>query len=378
MAEAPPVSSVSQSQEIFSFRSDERDSSHAMTPAFASDSQGRQQVQAILKQVAASASLDRSTDAEFSILYNLVAAYPSKPLMARLAMRELLKRNPRRFCAATLRMLRSSVAGPGMVHLVGLFLDNHLMTRALADPNLLAEDEAVRIAGQLRRIDARLDLKLLNQVMVEELQGARGDTEGIRRALAIIGEISDCVMLVHPLAKLLRHPDAYVRSKAGLLMVRAHRNADWLQQQMMRADPRTLANLIEGLIKAAPTEKEIHLLWTYTYHPNHRVASTALLVLYRNGRPQARERLLEMAKHPSERFRTAAAWAMGQTGDPGFLTVLQHMARNDAGNARRMGLKASVRLRKAMVGAAGTPEVEPAERPVEKGVAEEAVATAEN
>ncbi|MCC6392037.1 MAG: HEAT repeat domain-containing protein, partial [Bryobacterales bacterium] len=141
--------------------------------------------------------------------------------------------------------------------------------------------------------------------------------------------------------------DGHVRSKAGLLMVRAHRNADWLQQQMMTADPRTLANLIEGLLETAPTEKEVHLLWTYTYHANHRVASTALLVLYRNGHQQAKERLLAMGNHPAEQFRTAAAWAMGQTDDLCFLETLQHMARNDSGNAKRMGLKGSVHLRKA-------------------------------
>jgi len=315
--------------------------------ALVGDRQARQQVQAILRQVAASAHLDRATDSEFSILYNLVGTYSSKPVMVRLAMQELLKRNSHRFCAAVLRMLRSDAAGPGMDHLVGMSLENNLMICAMTDPNLLTEDQALKIARQLHKSDARLDTKLLNRVMVEESQGARGDTEGIKRALAIIDDISDCTMLVHPLTKLLRHRDGHVRSKAGLLMVRAHRNADWLQQQMMTADPRTLANLIEGLLATAPTEKEVYLLWTYTYHANHRVASTALLVLYRNGQQQAKERLLAMGNHPAEQFRTAAAWAMGQTGDLCFLETLQHMARNDTGNAKRMGLKASVHLRKA-------------------------------
>ncbi|MCZ2147563.1 MAG: HEAT repeat domain-containing protein [Bryobacterales bacterium] len=307
----------------------------------------KQQVQAILRQVAAAADLGWASDSEFSILYSLVGAYSAKAVMVRLAMVELLKRNPRRFCAAVLRMLRSDATGPGMDHLVGVFLENNLMICALTDPNLLTEDQALEIAGQLHGIDARLDTKLLNRVMVDESQGARGDSEGIKRALAIIDDISDCTMLAHPLTRLLRHRDGHVRSKAGLLLVRAHRNADWLRQQMATADPRTLANLIEGLLETDPSEREVHLLWTYTYHSNHRVASTALLVLYRNGHQEAKERLLAMGRHPTEQFRTAAAWAMGQTGDPCFLGTLQHMARNDTGNAKRMGLKASVHLRKA-------------------------------
>lgn len=315
-------------------------------PAAASDRQEGESIQAILKDLSAKAHLDRGSDSAFSILYTLAGTYSSKPMMARLAVQELLKRNPHRFCAAVLRMLQSDATGPGLDHLAGVFIENNLMICALTDPDLLTEDQALGFARRLQGKDARLDTKLLNRVMAEESHGVRGDAEGIKRALAIIDEISDCTMLVHPLTKLLRHRDAHVRSKAGLLLVRAHRNADWLQQQMMTADPRTLANLIEGLLDAAPTEKEVHNLWTFTFHVNHRVASTALLVLYRNGYQQAKERLLAMGNHPTEQFRTAAAWAMGQTRDLCFLETLQHMARNDTGNAKRMALKASVHLRK--------------------------------
>ncbi len=302
----------------------------------------------IVGEFAKSSQVDTSKDIEFSLLNDLVGTFGANPVMARRAMRELLSRAPGKFFSSALNILKSGQTGAGADYLNSLMLENDLLLAALADPQAFQLTAAVTLAKNLYRMDGHLDAKLLKQVLQDDaLDPDTYDIDALERVLEIVDAVSDCKRLVPILMKLQRHPDARIRSKVALLLVRAHRNADWLAQQLANEDPRVRANAIEGMLDTRPGEKEVALLWEASKDKHHRVSSTALLVLIKNGQEKASGQLAQMAGSMSELTRAAAAWAMGMTGDPAWMEELHKMIKQDRGAARRMALKASVLLRRS-------------------------------
>ncbi|MBL8179143.1 MAG: HEAT repeat domain-containing protein [Bryobacterales bacterium] len=303
----------------------------------------------IVEEFAKSNQVDATGDIEFSLLNDLVRAFGTNPVLARRAMRELLSRAPAKFYGSALNILKSGQAGPGADYLNSLLLENDLLLAALADPHAFQLSSAVALAKNLYRMDPQLDARLLKQVLKDDASDRdKYDPLALERVLEIVDEVSDGRRLVPILMKLQKHPDNRIRSKVALLLVRAHRNADWLAQQLASDDARIRANAIEGLLYATPGEKEVNLLWEAAQDQHHRVASTALLVLAKMGHRKASEQLSLMAGSASELTRAAAAWAMGMSGDSLYLEVLQKMVRSDVGAAKRMALKSSVLLRKTI------------------------------
>ncbi len=308
----------------------------------------------IVGEFAKNAQVDTSKDIEFSLLNDLVETFGANPVMARRAMRELLSRAPGKFFSSALTILKSGQTGPGTDYLNSLMLENDLLLAALADPQAFALPAAVKLAKNLYRMDGQLDAKLLKQVLKDDaMDPDTYDINALERVLEIVDAVSDCKRLVPILMKLQWHPESRIRSKVALLLVRAHRNADWLAQQLANDDPRVRANAIEGMLDTRPGEKELALLWEASKDKHHRVASTALLVLIKNGQEKAKGQLAQMAGSISELARAAAAWAMGMTGDPAWMGELHKMIKQDKGAARRMALKASVLLRKNEAAAGG-------------------------
>ncbi|MBS1823810.1 MAG: HEAT repeat domain-containing protein [Acidobacteria bacterium] len=301
----------------------------------------------IVAEFAKSTQVDASGDIEFSLLADLVQAFGANPVLARRAMRELLTQSPIKFYSSALNILKSGMSGPGADFLNGLMLENDLLVTALADPHAFTLQSATTLARNLYRMDPQLDARMLKLVLKDDaLDRDEIDLDALERVLEVIDAVSDGKRLVPLLMKLQRHEDARIRSKVALLLVRSHRNADWFAQQLNNEDPRIRANAIEGLLETQPGEKELSLLWNAANDHHHRVATTALLVLIKNGHAKASTQLSFLASSTSELTRAAAAWAMGMTGDPVWLEQLQRMARTDTGAARRMALKASVNLRR--------------------------------
>ncbi|MBL8230138.1 MAG: HEAT repeat domain-containing protein [Bryobacterales bacterium] len=306
----------------------------------------------LVGEFAKNVRVDHRADIEFGLLSDLTNSFGSNPVVARRAMRELLMHSPGGFYSAALNILKSGNDGPGFDYLIGLLLENNLLTYALGDPEAFPVDVAITLAKSLSRVDPQLDAKLMRQILKDDGTFTEGaNVDRLERVLAVVDEISDGTRLVTSLMKLVRHPNPRVCSKASLMVVRAHRNADWFAQQMSNPDPRVRANTVEGLLYARPNEKELAGLWQYSRDPHHRVATTALLVLYKNGKEEAGDLLEQLATHSSEYFRAAAAWAMGQTLDPRFLALVQGMVRSDQGLAKRAALKASVLIRKEALAA---------------------------
>lgn len=324
----------------------------------------------LVGEFAKNTHIDPQGDIEFSLLKDLVNAFATNPVMARRAMRELLSRSPSKFFSSALQILKMGVIGVGADYMIGLLLENDMLLIALADPRAFGVETAVALARHLHRLDSHLDAKLLKQVLREGRTASEDDLDSLERILHIVDAISDGTRLVAILMKLLRHPDPRICSKAALILVRSHRNADWLSQQLNTPDARVRANAVEGLLYTRPTEKELQVVWGATSDPHHRVCSTALLVLAKNGHAKAVEELVRLMAHHTELVRAGAAWALGQYGDPQYLALLQQTARNDSGAARRMAIKSSAILRRIAaeqphpapeVDTPQSPELEPAE-----------------
>jgi hypothetical protein len=90
------------------------------------------------------------------------------------------------------------------------------------------------------------------------------------------------------------------------------------------SDPRVRADAVEGLW-GQKTEFAVKEFRSAAEDPHHRVAACGWVGLHMAGAPDAAAGLLEMAAHPDTRFRAAAAWAMGRTGDPKFKTALEQI-----------------------------------------------------
>lgn len=286
---------------------------------------------------------------ECETLLHLLRSCKSDPLGSTHAIRELLLRNPSDFYGIALRVLGDGGGedlGPGLETLVSLLHENELLPFVLTDLEAISAPTAIALAQALARFDPLFDTRLLKHLFRDDYAALfQMETARLERVLEILDAISDCTRLVSFLMKLQRHPDRRIQSKAALLTVRAHRNATWLQSLLSSEDPRVRANAIEGMRATSPSEKEISLLWKCTSDVHHRVASTALLVLFENGHaPKATDALEKMANSLGECYRAAAAWAMGETGDPRFIDQVRRMARSDTGLARRTALKASVAI----------------------------------
>lgn len=293
-------------------------------------------------------------DVEFKVLLDLVKGYAANPIGAKRGMRELLSRSPSKFYVSALQILRGGDTGeglgPGLEMVVNLLHENELLLFALTDVESINSATAIALSHGLVRMDPHFDAKLLKHLLRDDhVTIFQVETVRMERVLEILDAVSDCTRLMPFLMKLQRHPEKRIQSKAALLTVRAHRNADWLQSQINSPDPRVRANAIEGMRATNPSDKEVSLLWKCTTDVHHRVASTALLVLFENGHSEkAAEALEKMANSLGEPYRAAAAWAMGETGDPRFIDQVRRMVRSDTGLARRTALKASVAITRKM------------------------------
>jgi hypothetical protein len=89
-----------------------------------------------------------------------------------------------------------------------------------------------------------------------------------------------------------------------------------------------------------------NLLWKLVRDPHQRVVANALVALMRIGAAGAAEELRKMARNPSAVFRASAAWAMGESGNPAFLPLLDEPVRDLDPNVSRNALKAADRFPK--------------------------------
>ncbi|MCS7042163.1 MAG: HEAT repeat domain-containing protein [Bryobacteraceae bacterium] len=118
--------------------------------------------------------------------------------------------------------------------------------------------------------------------------------------------------------------DPRTRSRLALLWGRLAPLARLGEAYFEDADPRVRANAVESLW-GRDDEEAVARFRAALHDDFPRPAANACVGLYLAGRTEALRELRNMALHADFRFRAAAAWAMGRTGDPRFLPLLAEM-----------------------------------------------------
>lgn len=111
----------------------------------------------------------------------------------------------------------------------------------------------------------------------------------------------------------------------GCLVRLAAGGEAWLED----GDSRVRANAVESLWGGSD-EQAAAIFTRKLDDPHQRVAANAAVGLYLAGRSESVTALWKMSKHDDPAFRTAAAWAMGRTGDARFLPLLAEMRKSKA------------------------------------------------
>lgn len=273
-------------------------------------------------------------------LKKLTGDFLTQPLTRGREIRDLLEHSPAEFCSAAVELLGGEDSERVQRYLVALLGTNNLLIPYLTDPATPLQ-KAENVATLARRVDPRLPAKLVGFVL------ERNDVEApetLERILGLLKSMPDTASLRPLLTPLVRHPDARIRAKVAQLAGEGNGNRTWFERRLQQDDSRVRANAIESAGPGVAQNLQ-PLFRTATSDSNNRVAGNALLALYRLGEATAIANIYDMASRPDQAFRTTAIWAMGETGDPRFLSLLAKLA-NDADEViRDAALRAVRKLR---------------------------------
>ena len=225
----------------------------------------------------------------------------------------------------------------------------------LCNPALCSLEDDIAIARQVMRKDPLLEVKLAKRIGNSQArEGQPIETAVALRILEVIGTVADGSRILPILIQCLRQPDPRLRSKAALLIGRTNRSTQGVAQAAWEPDARVRANCVEALW-GVDTEAARAALWAASNDPSNRVQGNALLGLYRLGDAASIGPLVRMSAHAEPLFRATAAWAMAETGDPRFLSILAPLVGEPDAIARRHVFRAISILNKAVSSLAEAP-----------------------
>lgn len=289
-------------------------------------------------------------------LRQIVETAARNVLAARAAAEEWRKQQPLSFLSAVSEAILSAPDG-SRNDLLYSFVDADLLLRLLQDPLAVRREDAVELVRALAAHVPDLDLRLAKRFSTGCAAGADAlELDSLLRTLELMRAL-DCRERILPfLARACRTSASAAVSKVARLAGRCAWGRGLLLALLESPDARVRANAVEGLSETAHSAEKAQLLWRAAGDPHHRVAVNALVGLARMGEPGAVERLLALTQHASPEFRSAAAWGLGELGDPRFRDVLARMYHSETGSVRRNVLRALVRLKQAEARPGAAPE----------------------
>ena len=252
-------------------------------------------------------------------LQEILDAFDRDPKAGLEGLRGLQHDGRREFSAAALSALAEHIDPPGHQALARLLAETDVLAEALCDPVLFSRERAIEVARVASSSQPLLDAKLARRL--PDLQA-----ESAERVLAILDRIAEGARVAAMMRGVLRGDAPRLRSKAALLVGRANRNPDWLEQQMQDSDARVRANSIEALwgVDLPGLRAQFHQALD---DPDPRVCVNALVGLYYLGDTACLPRIRARAMKRGVPERAGAAWAMSRIADPRFLPLLHSMDR---------------------------------------------------
>lgn len=262
-------------------------------------------------------------------------------------MRQFLDTDRTHFIEQAMAALKGDLDTPGRVYLVRLLAPDDLALERITDPNEFTETQAVELVRRIMALDPAVDVRLVRLLLTEDRDPLIADPWHASRVLEVVGRVSNGQRLLALLTALARHRDPRVRSKATLLMGRFNQNLRWVEHRLAEQDARIRANAVES-VWGVDVADVARVLKTAATDSHHRVVANAAVGLHRTGDLVSIALIEAMFAHQADQFRAAAAWAMGETGDPRFLPALGEGCKDEAGPVRRNALRARIRIRERL------------------------------
>lgn len=274
----------------------------------------------------------------------LVESFDSDIVAGRSRLQELLELDPQSFQQGLARVMKSPLSSSrGVQYSVVLLVADELILPALCDPSLSLE-EAIALARIALQVDPAIDVTLAKKLADGAARGEPIRNAG--RLMDVLGAISSGNRITSSLMRLWRSPDPQMRSKAVLLIGRRSGGVHFAQSRLAETDPRLRANALESLWGVDTAEAK-GVLRAAAGDGNNRVAGNALFALYAMGDTSAIADLMKMAASDAPLFRSSAAWAMGETGDPRFSETLGRMMGESNSFVRKRAFTDLSRLKAA-------------------------------
>lgn len=288
-----------------------------------------------------------------AVLQSLVGDFGNSPLSNGRRMRELIQLNSEQFRRSALTLLRGDFDRRGCRYLLTLLWTHDLLLPILSDERLPV-GQALAAAQVAAEIDPQLHIRITRYLISTTLEQQTIDEKEATRLLQILGAINDSVSLQPFVRQMLLHPSPRIRSKLSLLIGRSQAGNKSLATLLSDSDARVRANAVEALWHNN-NPQITQLVRAALDDGNNRVVGNAILGLYFAGDPLSISAALGLVSHVEPLFRATAAWAMGETGDPRFLTCLGRMLAGSVGQIRKAVFRAIGLIKKAAAARAAAP-----------------------
>jgi hypothetical protein len=293
-----------------------------------------------------------SNESEFEIL---LERYDDDPAICSKLLRTHALTEPRVFLKYAHKALLQRPVSRPLKFIAGLATSAGVM-ESLIELYPQSQTETLALAQKLIACEPRFDVMFLE--FLQQPRPAAQEESAFHIGLAILDSISQGDRLVPGALKLLKHPNAKVRSKAALFIGSRTQNLAWTNRGD-EYDARVRANILESLY-GVNSDFVHHIFRSNVNDENNRVAGNAVLGLYMLGEASSIPIIYDMSRHPDARFRNTCAWIMGRTGDPRFAPVFSELMNDSDDLVRAQAFKGLVELRKSMRASAARPQLKSA------------------
>ena len=280
-----------------------------------------------------------------AILGNLVRNFEADATASRKQIRDILDNDRELFYTVSIEILKTMPDCRGGQFLVALLAADGMLLQTLCDPGL-SREEALNLGRAARRVEPMVDATLARDLADSAVGAGNTKITDPARVMDILSEIGDPTRIMGSLMRMMRHPNAYLRSKAVKMIGRGTRSVKWVMGRLSEADPRVRANAIESLWGMDTPETRALLNFAMNDADN-RVVGNALLGLYHMGDASALAEVIKLAGHESGLFRASAAWVMGESADPRFSDALRRMISEPDATVRKRAFASLARLKAA-------------------------------